>query len=52
MADQTSLFKIIKNPLLKIAAYILVAMIIGIGAVWVLLGICSPVLLLLLIQKW
>lgn len=42
----------LKNPFLKIVAYILVSMIIGIGIVWVLLGISSPVLLVLLLLKW
>jgi hypothetical protein len=52
MADPSSFLKMIKNPLLKTAAYILTAMIIGIGAVWVLLGICSPIMLVLLLLKW
>lgn len=42
----------IKNPLIKVATYALIAMVVGIGAAWVALGICSPVLLILLIQKW
>lgn len=42
----------IKNPLFKFAAYALITMVVGIGAAWVVLGICSPILLVLLIQKW
>jgi hypothetical protein len=42
----------IKNPIIKAGLYFLISLILGIGAVWILLGIISPVLLLLLIQKW
>ena len=52
MADPVSLLKMIKNPILKAAVYVLTAMIIGIGGVWVLLGICSPIMLVLLLLKW
>jgi hypothetical protein len=41
-----------KNPVFKIAVYFLVSMIIGIGFIWVLLGVFSPVLLMLLIRHW
>jgi hypothetical protein len=42
----------IKNPYIKLGSYFLIAMVVGIGAAWVLLGILSPVLLILLIQRW
>ena len=41
----------IKNPIVKIGLYILMAMIIGIGSAWVILGIISPILLILLLKK-
>jgi hypothetical protein len=41
-----------KNPYIKLGSYFLIAMVVGIGAAWVLLGIISPVLLILLIQRW
>lgn len=44
--------KITNSPFFKLPVYTLIAMIIGIGAMWVLLGIASPVLLCLLIMKW
>jgi len=42
----------IKNPLIRYGVYLLLTMLVGIGAAWVLLGIVSPILLVLLIQKW
>jgi hypothetical protein len=48
----TSLVGLIKNPVIKFTSYILLSMVIGIGLSWVILGVCSPVLLLLLIMKW
>ena len=42
----------IKNPLVKLSLYALLAMVLGIGSAWILLGIASPVLLILLIQRW
>jgi len=42
----------IKNPIIKVAVILFFSLLIGIGALWVLLGICSPVLLSLLILKW
>ena len=44
--------KMFKNPILKAAVYILTAMIIGIGGLWVLLGVLSPIMLVLLLLKW
>jgi hypothetical protein len=40
------------NIFVKLGTYALLSMILGIGVVWVFLGIISPVLLLLLIQRW
>jgi hypothetical protein len=42
----------IKNPILRFIGYIIIAMAAGIGISWVILGVISPVLLILLIQKW
>ena len=42
----------IKNPFVKLGTYLLLAMVVGIGVSWILLGIVSPVLLILLIQRW
>jgi len=42
----------IKNPIVKFGVFILLLMTLGIGAVWIILGIISPVLLILLIQHW
>jgi len=42
----------IKNPIFKFGIFALLAMVIGIGVSWILLGIVSPVLLILLIQRW
>jgi len=48
----TDLIGLIKNPIVKFASYVLLCMIIGIGLAWVLLGICSPILLVLLLLHW
>jgi hypothetical protein len=42
----------INNPIIKIGVYALMALVLGIGCAWVLLGVLSPVLLILLIQRW
>ena len=42
----------IKNPIIKGALYLFILMGLGIAAIWVLLGVMSPVLLALLIMKW
>jgi len=42
----------IKNPIIRFGTYLLLTMLVGIGAAWVLLGVISPILLVLLIQKW
>ena len=44
--------KKINNLIIKLGTYALLAMVLGIGCTWVLLGIVSPVLLILLIQRW
>jgi hypothetical protein len=48
----TNLVGLIKNPAIKFATYVLIFMVMGIGLVWVLLGIFSPVLLFLLLLHW
>ena len=50
--EKAKSLKIIKNPIIKAAVYSLLAMVVGIGLTWVLLGILSPVMLALLIIKW
>jgi hypothetical protein len=47
--ETASLLKLVKNPIIKAATYVLLCMVIGIGLAWVLLGICSPILLVLLL---
>ena len=51
MNDLTDKLKLINNPAVKLVTYILLAMMIGLGGLWVLLGIFSPVLLVLYLLK-
>jgi hypothetical protein len=48
----TDLIGLIKNPIIKFASYVFLCMVIGIGIAWILLGVCSPILLVLLILCW